>query len=342
MKKLLTILILGITCSLSGQDYHFSQFFANSQLLNPAMTGNFKEDYRLNFIHRNQWSAIGSKFQTSTFGGDFKFTGGKLNKDRLGVGVQAYIDDQAGILKTQGFLLSLGYNHALDDHARHHLGGGLQVGYMSKSLDNSSLTYGSQYQNNQYNADLSSGEDLSNMNLGNLSMQIGMAYSVDISKETHAFTGISAYQITGPSESVAGSDNTLGRRYMFNLGMDHVLTDKIIIEPEFMFMVQSGATDLNIGSLLKYELRPEFQTNLILGAFYRTSDAAIALIGLEHKGIEAMFSYDVTLTDLRKTGTYEGANDSNMVGAWEISIVYKGIFRNHNYASEYTVPCGIF
>ncbi len=55
-----------------------------------------------------------------------------------------------------------------------------------------------------------------------------------------------------------------------------------------------------------------------------------------------MFSYDVTLTDLRKTGTYEGANDSNMVGAWEISIVYKGIFRNHNYASEYTVPCGIF
>lgn len=342
MKNLLTLVIVSVSFSIFGQDYHFSQFYANSQLLNPALTGNFKEDYRINFIHRNQWSAIGSKFQTSTFGGDFKFTGGKLNKDRLGVGIQVYLDDQASILKTQGFLLSLGYNHALDEHARHHLGGGVQVGYMSKSLDNSSFTYGSQYQNNQYDPNLNSGEDLGDYNLGNFTMQLGLSYKVDISQKTHAFTGISAHQITGQNESVIGTENQLGRRYMFNLGMDHKLSEKFMIEPELMYMIQSGASDLNIGSLVKYALRPNFSTNLILGAFYRTSDAGIAVIGLEHKGFETMFSYDITMSDLRGTSNYEGANGSNMVGAWEISIVYKGIFRNHNYSSEYTVPCGIF
>ena len=343
-KKILTGFILALLSlnQLTAQDFHFSQFYSNPQLLNPALTGNFQEDYRVNLIHRNQWSSIGSKFQTTAFGGGINIQGGKLNKDKIGVGVQVYLDDQAGVLSTQGFLGSLSYIHTLDGHRRHHLAGGFQLGYMRKSLNTDGLQFGSQYQNNQYNAASSSNEEYEAFDLSSVTVQAGISYSYDLTKLSHLFTGLSVYQITAPSESVTGSDNKLGQRLICNVGLEHQLTKKVKVIPQLMYMHQSKASDLNFGGLVKYELIPLFQTNLILGAFYRTSDAVIAVGGIEHKGIEAKISYDVTMSNLKGAAVSEGATSNNMVGAWEVSVIFKGVFRKHNYANDYTVPCGIF
>tara|TARA_B100000809_G_scaffold75112_1_gene72838 strand:- start:1794 stop:2849 length:1056 start_codon:yes stop_codon:yes gene_type:complete len=343
-KQLLTSLILALLgfSQLIAQDFHFSQFYSNPQLLNPALTGNFQEDYRLNMIHRNQWSSIGSKFQTTAFGGDINIQGGKLNKDKIGVGVQVYLDNQADVLGTQGFLTSLSYIHTLDGHRRHHLAGGVQIGYMKKTLNTDGLQFGSQYQNNQYSSSTSSNETFNGFDLSSITLQAGVSYSYDLTKVSHLFTGLSVYQITAPSETVTDSDNKLGQRMIYNVGVEHQLTEKIKIIPQLMYMYQSKASDFNFGSLVKYELIPIFQTNLILGAFYRTSDALIAVGGFEHKGIEAKISYDITMSDLKGAKVSEGAAPNNMVGAWEVSVIFKGIFRNHNYANDYTVPCGIF
>ena len=343
-KQLLTGFILSLLGlnQLIAQDFHFSQFYSNPQLLNPALTGNFQEDYRLNFIHRNQWSGIGSKFQTTAFGGDINIQGGKLNKDKIGVGVQVYLDDQASLLNTQGFLTSVSYIHTLDGHRRHHLSGGMQLGYMAKSLNVEDLQFGNQYQSGNYNSSASNNENLDNFDLSSITLQAGVAYTYDLTKLSHLFTGLSVYQITAPNQSVTGVDNELGQRLIYNVGLEHQLSEKVKIIPQIMYMFQSKASDLNFGGLVKYELIPIFQTNLILGAFYRTSDAAIAVGGFEHKGIEAKISYDVTMSDLRGTETLEGSSPNNLVGAWEVSVIFKGIFRNHNYANDYTVPCGIF
>ena len=174
--------------SVFGQDLHFTQFYSNPQMLNPALTGNFKEDYRINFHHRDQWSGIGSSFTTSAFGGDVNFKGGKLNHDKIGVGLQVYLDNETEILKTQGFLTSLSYMHTLDNHRRHRIALGVQFGYMSKSLDTESLTFGSQYSNNQLDPNAASNESLDGLNLGNFTLQAGLGYTYDISKKTQAFT----------------------------------------------------------------------------------------------------------------------------------------------------------
>lgn len=341
-------LITGLICFLAtinlltAQDFHFSQFYSNPQLLNPALTGNFKEDYRLNVIHRNQWSTIGSKFQTTAFGGDFNIQGGKLNKDKIGVGLQVYLDDQASVLNTQGFLASLSYIHTLDGHRRHHFSIGAQFGYMRKSINTDDLQFGNQYQNHQFNNGVSNNENFDSFDLSSITFHAGIAYTYDLTKLAHLFTGISVYQVTAPNESITGTENNLGQRGIFNIGLEQQLSNKVKVIPQLMFMYQSKASDFNLGSLVKYELTPVFRTNLILGAFYRTSDAVIAVVGLEHKGIEAKASYDVTMSDLQAFKGTEGTTSNNMVGTWEVSIIFKGIFRNHNYANEYTVPCGIF
>ena len=345
MRKLLIaslfLAMLGVDQTFA-QDFHFTQFYANSQLLNPALTGNFKEDYRVNFIHRDQWSGIGSKFQTSAFGGDINLKGGKLNRDKVGIGAQVYLDDQAGILTTQGFLLSGSYIHTLDGHRRHHLGGGLQIGYMGKDLNTDDFQFGSQYHNQQYNGSLSNQENFAGYNVSNVTIQAGVTYNFNISKTTELFSGLSAYQLTSPDESVIGTENKLGRRYVFFTGVEHQLNNKLKVRPQFMYMTQSKAADFNLGGLLYYELVPVFKTNLILGAFYRSTDAAIVVAGLQHRGLEAKFSYDMTLSDLTNAEQLEGAAPNNVAGAWEVSVIFKGVFRKHNYPNDYTVPCGIF
>jgi type IX secretion system PorP/SprF family membrane protein len=55
------IIFLGLLLpGLTGlaQDHLYSQFFNSPLYLNPALTGQFKADLRMNLIYRNQWSAV--------------------------------------------------------------------------------------------------------------------------------------------------------------------------------------------------------------------------------------------------------------------------------------------
>src|ERR1700709_1512597 len=42
----------------SAQDHLYSQFFNSPLYLNPALTGQFKADLRMNLIYRNQWTNV--------------------------------------------------------------------------------------------------------------------------------------------------------------------------------------------------------------------------------------------------------------------------------------------
>ena len=47
-----------------AQDIHFSQFYENGILRNPALTGIFSGDYKAGVNYRTQWSSISVPFQT--------------------------------------------------------------------------------------------------------------------------------------------------------------------------------------------------------------------------------------------------------------------------------------
>ena len=63
MKKLYKPVILLSTIILAGltsfaQDHMYSQFFNSPLYLNPALTGQFEGDLRMNLIYRNQWTTV--------------------------------------------------------------------------------------------------------------------------------------------------------------------------------------------------------------------------------------------------------------------------------------------
>jgi type IX secretion system PorP/SprF family membrane protein len=55
LRRLFTLLILLAGFAANAQDHLYSQFFNSPLYLNPALTGQFKADLRMNLIYRNQW-----------------------------------------------------------------------------------------------------------------------------------------------------------------------------------------------------------------------------------------------------------------------------------------------
>src|ERR1043165_5349552 len=66
MKKIFTIASLSLLTIMraNGQDIHFSQFYENASLRNPALTGIFSGDYKAGVNYRTQWSSVSVPFQT--------------------------------------------------------------------------------------------------------------------------------------------------------------------------------------------------------------------------------------------------------------------------------------
>src|SRR3954467_5218896 len=66
MKKCLLLIAATYTAlsPLKAQDIHFSQFYENAILRNPALTGIFSGDYKAGVNYRTQWGNISNPFQT--------------------------------------------------------------------------------------------------------------------------------------------------------------------------------------------------------------------------------------------------------------------------------------
>src|ERR1700744_1133158 len=132
---ILMIMLKGLTCF--AQDHLYSQFFNSPLYLNPALTGQFEGDLRMNLIYRNQWTSVP---------GDFSYVSASIdyNVPRFGGGVgllvtrssegTAYLDNTniSGLysysIGSQDFVLSFG----------------LQAGITNRTINYNKLVFGDQ------------------------------------------------------------------------------------------------------------------------------------------------------------------------------------------------------
>lgn len=333
------ILIVVASVTTIAQDIHFSQFFANPLTLNPASSGGFKEDWRVMAIHRGQWNKINAGFNTTSIGADMNFKGGVLNQDMIGVSLNLYSDDMAGILGHQVISLAGAYHRTLDGHKKHRISGGIQMAYSQKTYNSDDLIFGDQFGEYNYDPDLVTEENLNFDNIPNFNFNAGLVYSYRISGENHVNFGFATYQIGAPNESLIESDNELSSRYSLELSANFDVTPKLSLRPHLLYMNQSRAKDFNPGLEVQYGLFPDMK--LMLGVWYRSQDAVIGLVGLGYKNIEARLSYDQNTSSLGDITGATNLDSGAKVNAWEASIIIKGVL-NRAVAKEYTVPCGIF
>ncbi len=297
---------------LCAQDTHYSQYFNVPLSLNPALTGKIDGTFRVTFNYRNQWLGITSgksTFSTPTFSADFPIR--FKSKDILGIGVNMINDRSAGGRLTNfSGMLSLAYHKSLGNSRDHYLSWGVQGGFLQKRLDLANIRLADQIflQDEMLNG--ISADQLPG-NVSGFDLQAGFDWSSKFSEKVSMNAGYAAFHVLQPDFSFSQETNKLPIRHTAHFGADFRLAQKFKLLPSFVYMTRAKAQEITTGLSAGIPFTDEVA--LYLGGYYRLNDAVIPYFGMDIKGLRLAVSYDLTASDLQRTG-----------GGLEISLIYTG------------------
>ena len=109
-------LLLGVSIKSSAQDIHFSQFYDNAILRNPALTGIFSDEYKVGLDYRTQWGSVSVPYTTTMVSAETRILINREVGDYLSFGLVG-TGDKAGSIdftSTQVYP-AIAYNKALED-----------------------------------------------------------------------------------------------------------------------------------------------------------------------------------------------------------------------------------
>ncbi|MGM0649195.1 MAG: PorP/SprF family type IX secretion system membrane protein [Bacteroidota bacterium] len=331
LTTLLFIILFTLSKSLVfAQDIHFSQFNKSPLYVNPSYTGMFDGNWRFTNNYRNQWSSIGTAFETISAGFDKPF---RLQRGSIAPGIY-FVNDQSGAasLTTNKVFISLAYHRFINQHK---ISGGIQAGYVMNTFEMSSLTFPAQY--NEYtgyfDSELPSQIDNYDENINFPDVNLGFAWSHSFEKITPV-AGISVYHINTPSMSyLDNSDAKLPVRLAFNTYADIKLSDHWFARPDLFTSFTRKASNYLIGGVAGYNFAIESMLDKIYaGTEFRTqfhsTDAVVVMVGLGLIGFDVGISYDINISGLNQA--------TNFKGAFEISLVYTNFVKE---LDRITIPC---
>lgn len=341
MKKCLKIfsflfitVVVGQECH--AQDLHFSQFFNNPLLTNPANTGFIPDaDYRLGASYRNQYSNIMSQpYKTMSIYGDAQVFRDKIETGWMGLGGVILRDVAgSGSLTSTQIYASVAYHQMLGLSSL--LTAGFNLGWANKRIDVSKLTFPDQFDGKFFDNTLPTSVQLVNNSVSYFDMQAGLNYAYFPSKDIYINAGYSIQHVNHPKETFFGDDasSRLSLRHIGFLNGIFKMSDVVIINPAAYYTTMAGASEFVLGMNAAYNLSGDGDKQIIAGLFYRYNDAVIPMVGLQISNIRFTFSYDVTTSSLKSF--------NHSLGAQEFNILNKGFYNQFNGDRRETL-CPVF
>jgi type IX secretion system PorP/SprF family membrane protein len=296
MRKIALILILSFAVNAWAQDVHFSQFLANSFVLNPAMVGVQKNDYKATLHRKSQWASVSVPFTT--------FTLALERKDILpshSIGIQ-FLNDIAGDSRFKTSGLNFTYVKSVATSKENTFRFGAEFGFFQRSIVVDDLVF-----NNP--------ENLSNFNFTFPDISAGVANQNYLNEDLLLETGIAFFHINKPKQSFTDAAVRLHQKINFHMALYFAYTDNLSIQPKLVFSNQDTDKEFLLGCGVNYLLEGEKDIILKSGIADRFSDALILYFGVEIDGLSCVVSYDVNTSSL--------TNASNNKGGFEFALVYQ-------------------
>lgn len=328
MKKLLPILLLVLSaCSVNAQDIHFSQFYENSIMRNPGLTGIFGGDYKVGANYRTQWNSISVPFQTFLFSAETRVITNRAIGDYLSFGV-AGTYDKAGTISFNSMQVypAINYNKSLEDKRNSYLSLGFTGGYLQRSIDISKATFSSQYVNGAYSSGNPSGENLNNTNIENFDVGTGISLNSSAGPNNiiNYYVGFAAFHLNKPKHTFEDDNSliVLATKYSGNAGFSWKVNSQVGIIAHFDYMQQATLSQTIFGGMVSWQnSKKTTDDKLVLyaGMFVRAKDALIPTVKVDYNIYTLTFSYDINTSTLQ-TGT-AGA------GGYELSLFLKGRYK---------------
>lgn len=343
--KIVLLIALIVAISSHGQDPSFSQFFSSPLNINPALTGNINEKWRIISNYRNQWSGPSNPYKTGTVSIDNKIfqnsAGNYVDENsRIGIGgMMMYDEAMGGVLKSNyasfnasgnirlaarggtDFATGRRVRHSskikMDQTAEQRIGIGIGIIYGNKRLDFSKLDFGEQFTGFGFNTNLPTGESALSKMKPYISASAGMVYSLMTDKTNFDF-GVSAFHFNKPRQTFLEDDKQfLATRYVGHANFETYLTEQIILNTNGIYQYQSGASYFSVGGALGYLLQQDEKDIIVnAGLWYWSNNAIIPYIGFNYGNFQVGLTYDVTISKLN-----EAAKRSN---TFEISMILRG------------------
>ena len=313
--------------TLNAQDLHFSQWFNEPLLTNPANTGFIPDaDYRLGANYRNQWSTVMSEpYKTMSVWGDAQVFRNRIESGWLGLG-GAILHDVAGAssLSTTEVYTAIAYHQMLGLSSL--LSIGFNTGWVNKRINNSNLKFPDQFDGKFFDTNVPTSVTIDQPNVNYFDMQVGMNYAYFPDKNTYVNAGFSVQHLNQARESFfntdpVGYDDRIQPRVIAFLNGSFKTSDMVIINPMAYYTEQASAHELVAGFNVQYNLSGDGDQQLIGGLYYRPNDAIIPMVGFIFKNIRLMFTYDVTTSSLTQ---YNNGN-----GAWEFAVIRPGYYSDY-------------
>lgn len=335
--KLLRIILFVLTVglySVKGQDIHFSQFSGSLLNLNPALTGFFNGDYRVNAIYRTQWSAVPVPYSTISFGGDHRFRPSSKNKNSIGVGL-LFNNDRAGdarygITQLYG---SGSYIYSAKEDSSLLISGGLNLGLNQVGFDYNKMTFDSQFDGLNYNSSDPTGENFDWTNYTYLDLNMGFAAQYLLNRRQRFILATSLNHLTTPKITYQGNNlSKLDFRTGVYAFFSTPVSNNVDLIAELNYNRQGKYNELLPHASLKYYLKKDANQAVLGGLSLRAKDAFILRGGYTYRDLQAGIAYDIN------TSKFTAA--TNRRGGFEIYVIYI-MFKKYQTIIK-KKPCPVF
>lgn len=320
LKLLLSLLVLGTSALVKAQDPHFSQYRMTPLIVNPGNAG-FNYNLRATANYREQWKSVATPFSTMGFSFDMNTNKNKQKRASLGVGIQ-FLNDKAGDAKmgmTQGNLNLSGILQ-LDEKSR--LSVGIMGGFGQRSIDYSVLRWESQYSNGIYNANSSSGENLSSNSFTFMDAGAGLVWSYGVdpgyitqNNGVKVNFGASFHHFGLPNTSYLGSTSEkMNTKLIAHASMEFgKINTNLTFIPEVYFVQQGSQREVLIGNVFRYLINEGSKVTgfvkssaISLGLNYRLKDALVTSIMFDYANYSIGLSYDINMSSLSTSSKSRG------------------------------------
>lgn len=298
----------------SGQDPHFSQFYANPLYLNPALAG-ATICPRVMGSYRNQWPGLGKAYSTYSFSYDqyFDFIHG-------GVGLLV-MADRAGGGNLNTTMISLSYAYKFNLTTRLQAGGALKAGYYQRRLVWENLLFEDMIDPNSGFTLPTSEKPPDYPRITAIDFSTGIFLSYD----DFIYGGIAVDHLTQPRSGFYADNTTIlhmkftvhgGAIIPLHLNSSGSEEREFSLSPNILYQQQFNYRQLNLGLYLTI-------SPFIAGAWYRHAfdnpDAIIPMLGIHYMNLRAGYSYDYTVSSLTNAGG--GAHEVSV--SWQFPCIEK-------------------
>ena len=349
MKQKLLFLIFFNTLlglALNAQDPRFSQFYTAPQLLNPALTGVFDGEYRINVHYRNQWNSILNKsaFVGYAAGGDYRYN--VADNDYAGFGLQL-LNQNSGdgdLARTQAHLNGSyikqlgGGSYGGPDY---YLAAGAQLGFGQLSTNWNKYWFSKQYDANSQsvNTGLNSGESGQNRSGTYLDFGVGLLWYAVFDEKSSIYFGGSLAHLNKPNISLYDNSNEiLYSKWTFHGGGEFKLSPYLSLLPNAYFTGQGPSLETVFGTSIRYSNGDWQEFSIRAGTFGRVNnrldkfnnfESTIVSLAFEFERWMMGISYDINFSDLQRV--------TNSRGSFELALIYTAKERK-----RYRVKCPTF